>query len=131
LEANVRKFTVLTFVIFAVLFGYVFYRALGQVLDWMRLTNTVTAAVGGYAWPVVGGVFSGFMGFALLIGLSLNQKATQFFDEVFGEAYRVTWSSGKETYASTVVVVIMVFIAGLMLFLLDNIWNWFFQLLLS
>lgn len=129
-QVNYRKFTTLTFLLLAALFGFLFFRGLTQVLDWMKMTATVSQAVGGFSWTMVGGGISGIAGFALFLGLSLNKKATSFFDEVFGEAQKVTWPTGKETYASTAIVVVMVLAAAVMLFLLDNIWNWFFKFLL-
>ncbi len=129
-QVNYRKFTILSFLLLAALFGFLFFRGLTQILDWMKMTSVVAQAVGGFSWPIVGGGISGIAGFALFLSLSLNKKATSFFDEVFGEAQKVTWPTGKETYASTAIVVVMVVSAGLMLFLLDNIWNWFFKFLL-
>lgn len=130
-NVNNRKFTVLTFFVLATLFGYVFFRGLTQVLDWFKITNAVTAAVGGYSWKVVGGSFSGLVAFLVFLGVTLNAKTSGFFDDVFGEIRKVTWPSGHDTYRTTIVVCVMVGIAVTGLFLLDNIWNWLFTWLLS
>jgi len=130
-SSNSRKFTILSFFLLSALGAYLFFRGLTQLLDWFKLTNMVTAAVGGYPWKVVGGVISGAVGLVTFVGLSVNQKATSFSDEVFTEAKKVTWPTGKETYASTLVVVIMVVSAGILLFVLDSIWNWIFRAILS
>ncbi len=130
-NVNNRKFTVLTFFVFASIFGYVFFRGLTQVLDWLKLTNTVTAALGGYPWKVVGGGISGLTAFAVFLGVTLSSRSTSFFDEVFGEIRKITWPSGNDTYRTTLVVGVMVGVAVIGLFLLDNIWNWLFTWLLS
>lgn len=130
-NTNNRKFTVLSFFIVSALFAFVFFRGFTQVADWTKTTNIIAAAVGGYPWKVVGGSISGLVGFILFLGLSMNRKATAFTDEVFAEARKVTWPSGQETYKTTLVVGIMVIVAGLLFFLLDNIWNWIFRALLS
>lgn len=128
---NSRKFTILAFFLISALLGYIFFRGLTQVLDWLKMTNMVTAAVGGYSWKVVGGTISGVLAFITFLILCLNKKSVSFADEVFNEGRKVTWPTAKETYSSTLVVVIMVVTAGVVLFLLDNVWNWIFRALLS
>jgi len=128
---NNRKFTILAFFIISVIFGYVFYRGLTQVVDWMKVTNTITAALHLSSWKVAGGLISGVTAFIAFLILATNSKATSFSDEVFAETRKVTWPSGQDTYRTTLVVGIMVGIAGVMLFLLDNIWNWIFKAILS
>ncbi len=44
----------------------------------------------------------------------------KFFNEVKLEAKRVTWTSGKETWITTVMVLIMVVLAGLFFYLVDG-----------
>ena len=126
-----RKYTVLSFFILAAIAGYIFFRGLTQVLDWLKYTNVVTAWFGHYPWKVVGGGLSGVIAFILFIWATTNVKAASFFDEVFAEAQKVTWPNAKETYASTLVVCVMVIVSALGLFLLDNVWNWIFKVLLS
>lgn len=47
-------------------------------------------------------------------------KVIQFFREVKTELKKVTWSSRKETIASTTVVLVIVFIIALFLFVIDQ-----------
>lgn len=131
METNNRKFTILTFFILAAIFGFVFFRALTQVLEWAKYTNVVTSWFGNYPWKVVGGVISGGVAFVAFIIASVNSKATSFFDEVYAEARKITWPNGQDTYRATLVVSIMVLVSMLMFFVLDNIWRWVFQVLLS
>ena len=44
----------------------------------------------------------------------------KFFNEVKLEAKRVTWTTGKETWITTVMVLIMVVLAGLFFYLVDG-----------
>ncbi len=65
------------------------------------------------------------------LGLSLlafsmvkrNKKVVTFLDEVSLELAKVTWPNGKETMASTGVIIIMVGIASVILFLFDTLWG--------
>jgi len=47
-------------------------------------------------------------------------KVTQFFREVKTELKKVTWSSRKETIASTSVVLVIVFVIAMFLFVIDQ-----------
>jgi len=48
------------------------------------------------------------------------EKVIQFFREVRTELKKVTWPPRKEAVASTVVVLVIVFIIALFLFLVDQ-----------
>ena len=52
-----------------------------------------------------------------------NRKTMGFLDEVTQELSKVTWPGGKETVASTGVIIIMVGIASGILFLFDTLWG--------
>ena len=130
LETSYRKFTVLSLLVLSSLFGYLFFEALTAVLDAARLTTTVTGWVGGYSWSVVGGVFSAAVSFVAFVGFASSKTVNTFGDEVFAEAKKITWPSRQDTTRSTIVVVIMVTIAGVFLLVVDNLWNWIFQRLL-
>jgi preprotein translocase subunit SecE len=68
-------------------------------------------------------------GVALLVGVGLftylyrSEPVNQFMAEVVTELSRVSWPTQKETRAATMLVVIMVVIAGLFLGLLDYLWT--------
>ncbi len=130
LETSYRKFTVLALLVLSALFGYLFFEALTAVLDAFRLTTTVTSWVGNYSWNVVGGVASTAIALMGFVVVANNAKAVGFGDEVFAEVKKVTWPGRQDTTRSTIVVVIMVTIAGVFLLIVDNLWNWIFQRLL-
>lgn len=54
-----------------------------------------------------------------------------FLQQVRTEVSKVTWPSRRETTVSSIMVFIMVFIAGLFFFLIDQGLSWFVGLLLS
>lgn len=130
METSYRKFTVLALLVLSALFGYLFFEALTAVLDAFRLTTTVTSWVGNYSWNVVGGVASTAIALMGFVVVANNAKAVGFGDEVFAEVKKVTWPGRQDTTRSTIVVVIMVTIAGVFLLIVDNLWNWIFQRLL-
>jgi preprotein translocase subunit SecE len=129
-ETENRKYTILTFFLLSAICGYVLYLTLTQVADWMKFGGSNAFGLG-YPWPVVGGAISAALGLVLFIGLSMNTKATTFFDEVFSEVFKVTWPTFKETSASTVVVTVMVLVATLILAMMDYFWGAFFNLILN
>jgi len=50
----------------------------------------------------------------------------QFAQEVRQETAKVTWPTRNETLVTTVMVFIMVFLAGIFFFLVDTVWRWVF-----
>lgn len=48
------------------------------------------------------------------------EKVVQFFLEVKTELKKVTWSSRKDTIASTAVILVIVFIIAFFLFIVDQ-----------
>ncbi len=59
------------------------------------------------------------------------ERVRVFLTEVRNELKRVTWPSGKEVYATTVVVILVSVFFGVYLFTLDFLFNnavqWIFQ----
>jgi preprotein translocase subunit SecE len=49
---------------------------------------------------------------------------TQFFREVRAEARRITWTSRRETWITSVMVAIMVALAAAFFSLVDALWGW-------
>lgn len=129
LETDYRKFTLLSFFLFSVLAGYVFYLAATTIADIMKIGGS--NVLWGYSWAVVGGAGSTLFGLILMISLCVSSKATGFVDEVFGEVFKVTWPSLKETSASTLVVSVMVLVAAFVLAVMDYFWGSFFNLILN
>ena len=55
----------------------------------------------------------------------------KFIQEVKQEAFKVTWPTGKETLQGTLMVVAMAIIASLFFLLLDQVWKFFLDLILT
>lgn len=54
-----------------------------------------------------------------------------FLQQVRTEVSKVTWPTRRETVVSAIMVFVMVFLAGLFFFALDQFLGWFVGLLLS
>lgn len=128
METESRKLSILSFLILSALCSYAFYLFLTEVANWLKLGGANVLL--GQPWPVVGGTISSVLGLIGFLILSTNQKTTEFTDEVFGELKKVTWPTGKETAASTLVVSVMVIIAAVMFLIMDLIWKAFFEFLI-
>ena len=55
----------------------------------------------------------------------------KFIQEVKQEAFKVTWPTGKETVQGSLMVVAMAIIAAIFFLLLDQILNFFLELVLK
>ena len=55
----------------------------------------------------------------------------KFIQEVKQEAFRVTWPTGKETLQGTLMVVAMAIVAALFFLLLDQVLQFFLELVLK
>ena len=55
----------------------------------------------------------------------------KFIQEVKQEAFKVTWPTGKETVQGALMVVAMAIIASIFFLLLDQILNFFLELVLK
>ena len=55
----------------------------------------------------------------------------KFFQEVKQEAFKVTWPTGKETMQGTLMVVSMAIVASLFFLLLDQILQFFLEIILK
>ncbi len=60
----------------------------------------------------------------IFLVLYRNDQAQQYINEVIAELLRVTWPTNIETRRATIVVMIMVLIAGLFLGGMDALWTW-------
>jgi len=58
-------------------------------------------------------------------------KTTQFLSNVKGELQKVTWPTRKDTYSSTVVVIVLVIAVAIFLWLVDSALSTLIRLLLS
>ena len=55
----------------------------------------------------------------------------KFIQDVKQEAFKVTWPTGKETLQGTLMVVAMAIIASIFFLLLDQIFKFFLEILLT
>jgi preprotein translocase SecE subunit len=121
-----------------------------QYQKWVNLSYLAAAALVGYlvssiSLKIVGSYdlearirnvdlfvngFSVAMGAILFISLYRNDQVTQFMNEVMVELSRVTWPTQKETTTSTMIVIVMVVISGLILGFLDYLWTALLKLVL-
>jgi preprotein translocase subunit SecE len=58
-------------------------------------------------------------------------KTTEFLANVKGELKKVTWPTRKDTYASTLAVIILVLAVAVFLWVVDNALSGIIRLLLS
>ncbi len=58
-------------------------------------------------------------------------KATEFFTNVKGELSKVTWPSRKDTYASTLSVIVLVLAVAIFLWVVDSALSALIRILLS
>jgi preprotein translocase subunit SecE len=66
------------------------------------------------------------MGVIIVLG-----KATEFFTNVRGELKKVTWPTRKDTYASTLVVIVLVLAVAVFLWMVDSVLSTLIRILLS
>jgi len=97
----------------------------GVILAWLL------AKSGEWAWSYFGkpngfAVGTGAFLVAGVITLMLwrNEEVFTLASEVTGELKKVTWPTRRETFNSTVVVIITSIIASLILGMFDGIWAW-------
>lgn len=114
---NNKKIITLSFVVAAFLVAFVVN----------VLMESVSAAWGGMARvmaydAVAHGVPVG-LGLACFIALQFNKNVVVWADEVVTEISRVVWPSPKDTTAMTIVVCVMLVIAGFSLGLMDLLSN--------
>lgn len=65
---------------------------------------------------------SALVGLLLFLGLSKSSISNNFMNEVVAEVSKVTWPTQNETTKATIAVLVAVTIAGVILWLVDNLW---------
>lgn len=68
-------------------------------------------------------VIAGVATLAITAVLYRHERAYKFCDDVAGELKKVTWPTGKEVRASTIVVVVVTLIAAVILGAMDFGWG--------
>ncbi|MBI2712066.1 MAG: preprotein translocase subunit SecE [Bdellovibrio sp.] len=116
MESQHQKWVNLSYLLAAVLLGYIVFSVAGKVVAAYDLETRVRNVE-----LILRGASVG-VGALLFIGLYRNQQANQFMNEVVVELSRVVWPPQKDTTSSTFIVIIMVLVSGLFLALLDYTW---------
>ena len=104
---------------------HVMFAVAGIVLAW------ILAKSGEWAWSYFAKpnpylVGSGAFVLAALItyGAWRNEQVFGLASEVTGELKKVTWPTRKETFHSTLIVIITTIISAAFLGLFDGVWSW-------
>ncbi len=61
----------------------------------------------------------------------MNSKVGEFLQQVKGELQKVTWPTRKETYGSTMVVIVLVLMVAVFLWVVDSALSTMIQALLN
>lgn len=118
MENSRQKWVNLSFLAASVLVGYVLFELSFKI----SATFDLEARIKSIDWIIrLGSIGISALMFFILFK---NTKANQFTDDVVLELSRVTWPATQETSRATIVVVIMVLIAGIILGGLDVFWAW-------
>lgn len=116
MESQYQKWVNLSYLAFAILFGYIVFATAGKVVGAYDLETRVRNIE-----LILRGV-SIAAGAILFVGLYRNDQANQFMNEVMAELARVTWPTQKDTTSATMIVIVMVVVSGMVLGLLDYFW---------
>ncbi len=112
-----KKWIDIALALAALALGLVLRQMFAQIWELFRLPFLVD-------WPVqipdLLAVAGAIVFFALIRG---NRKVMGFLEEVVLELTKVTWPKGKETVASTGVIIVMVGFVSVVLFLFDTLWG--------
>ena len=61
----------------------------------------------------------------------MNSKVTEFLQQVKAELQKVTWPTRKETYGSTMVVIVLVLMVAVFLWIVDSALSTLIQTLIN
>jgi len=113
MESQYQKWVNLSYLVLAILFGYIIFSVAGKIVgayDLEARVRNIELILRGVS------VLAGVLVFLLLYR---NDQANQFMNEVVAELGRVTWPSQKDTTSATMIVIVMVVVSGMILGLLD------------
>lgn len=101
----------------------------GAATVYDQLTGLLTPGTR-YYFPLAYGLSTAWVvGLSLLLYwiVGLNRKSNDFFIATEGEMKKVSWSSRREVIRSTKVVIVTTLLMGLILFIADLAFMWFFS----
>lgn len=116
MESQHQKWVNISYLLAAVLLGYIVFSVAGKVVATFDLETRIKNVE-----MILRGA-SVVSGALLFLGLYRNDQVNQFMNEVVVELSRVVWPPQKDTASNTLVVIIMVVVSGLFLALLDYAW---------
>jgi preprotein translocase subunit SecE len=105
---------------------HVMFAVAGIILAWLL------AKCGDWAWSyftnkpnqLIVGAGALLLGGAITFGAWRNEQVFGLASEVATELKKVTWPSRKETFTSTIIVIITTIVASMFLGLFDGVWSW-------
>jgi len=121
MNQQLQKWVYLSYVAASGLLAYIVY----QFLFWASALYDLEARVNNF--DVVSSIASVALGAILFIFLAKHRKTNGYMQEVVLELSRVTWPTVNEAQKTTIVVMIMVVLAGIFLGLVDILWVWAFK----
>ncbi len=106
-----------------------------SIVDVVKLTVSIALVVGGIAafyyfadqsllYRVLGLVAAGIVSVLIVFSTEMGRELWAFMKEARTEVRRVIWPTKQETTQTTLIVVVMVFVVGIILWLLDMFLFW-------
>jgi preprotein translocase subunit SecE len=117
MESQHQKWVNVSYLVLAILLGYIVFSVSGKAVaayDLEAQFKSIDLILRG---------LSTLAGALLFLGLYRSDRANQFMNEVVVELSRVTWPTQKDTASATMIVIVMVVISGMVLGLLDYFWT--------
>ena len=116
MEDQYQKWVNLCYLLLSVSVGYLLFTAGGKLVAAYDLETKIRNI------DLVLRAAITFLSIVLFLSLYRHRLINQFMNEVVLELSRVHWPSALETRMSTIVVVLMVLISGMILGFLDYLW---------
>ena len=121
-----QKWVNLSYLALAMVVGYVFFAVATKLIG----TYDLESRLGIHHIELFAQGVSVVVAGIVMFSLWKNDQANQFMNEVMVELSRVTWPTQRETYVSTMIVIIMVIISGAILGALDSLWTYLLKMVL-
>lgn len=124
MDNNQQKWVNLSYVAAALLLSYVVYVLsikFSVYLDFEGRVRSLDKMILGA---------SALVGLVIFLVLSRSAIANSFMNEVVSEVSKVTWPTQNETTKATFAVLVAVTIAGVALWIVDNLWVYLIGLLI-
>ncbi len=112
-----KKWIIISFLALATLLWYITEKILLSIVDLFGIT----------VYPLIGDVtiltpLAVLPALGLFVYLQRNVRSVDFTNDVINELKKIVWPPRKETSASTLIVLVLVFIAASILGIFDFLW---------